>query len=270
LGEGKHAIRPTVTTDLAEARDRWAEWTGGGELGDDVYVLGTPFTDSVVLPRAALLELMDKLDRLRRGESLPDREPARTPEEPAPEHRPAGPGDEEEGIRAVLSELEASAVELDALAPAEQTGGPDAATASAKRRVLLVSLDAAGVLADDEETRRRLEAWNLPTLLQYHLAATWLLHYYDSDERRERIAGGARRPVLGGPVSIDWFRLGSPPQEGLEPFEWLTYCESVFVQHDSFPGGSGEFAVRHGGPWYRFLWRKDDGVTPALLRVEPA
>ena len=39
---------------------------------------------------------------------------------------------------------------------------------------------------------------------------------------------------------------------------------------DAEAGSEGALLVRQGGPWYRLRWRRDDGVTPALLTAEPA
>ena len=130
----------------------------------------------------------------------------------------------------------------------EATSLGDAPNATAERSALLTALDAAGILTDEEEVRRRLEVANLPLLLEYHLAATWLLHYPPSPERRARIPGARPGPVVGAPVSIDWFRLGVVPREGLTPFDWLAYCESVFADRDELHGDEGEYLVHHGGP----------------------
>jgi hypothetical protein len=234
--QGLFAARPDPLEDHERSAATWRRLSGR-EPGDDAYVVGTTFSDhSVLVPRAALLEMLDALGRLRAGED--DGTP--------------GAGE--------LDELERRAVELE--------GVTDPAAASAKRRFLLLALDQAGVLGDappgglDER----------PVLAGYRDAAAELRRYLASDERRSLVAGAPPSGVLGAPVSLDWFRHPSPRPNPLErPFHWLAAGEAALraAQLDE-RSGVGEVFVRRGADWWVFDWRRDDGVTPALVRAHPA
>ena len=84
----------------------------------------------------------------------------------------------------------------------------------AERRSLLTALDANGFFdgAGREPDARRLDERGLAVLAAYRRGALELLAYLDSPERRERLPGGAAGPVLGAPVSVDWFRHAVAPQ----------------------------------------------------------
>jgi hypothetical protein len=179
---------------------------------------------------------------------------------------PAGAGDPGEGDRAFLEELEAKAREVDRLASGERSD-ETVAEEHAKRRALLMALDAAGLLTEErwEDRRRWLDRWGLHDLLAYHDAAIALHTYLRSEERREHVPEVVAEGVLGATVSVDWFRLGSPAPEGRTPYAWLGECERLFRAATLPPGAEGVFLTHEGGPWLRLRWRKDDGVTAALV-----
>jgi hypothetical protein len=270
---GEDAIREPIVAmrvspdDVGEAVERWRSATGT-EPGEDIYLVGNGFAPNLAVPRTVLIELLERLGQLQldHGGSPPGPDAASLFSED-----PEGAPDPGPGARTYLEELEHRAEALDAIAgsaPSSERG----AESHAQRRVLLASLDASGLLSDEmfEDKRLWLETWGLGNLLAYLESARQLIAYMRSAERRERLPEAEPQPVLGAPISVDWFRLGSAAHEGLSPFEWLAYCEYVFRDKQLARGSEGEFRIRAGGPWYRFVWRKDDGVTPALVSVTRA
>lgn len=252
--------RPRPGIEYADARAIWRRHAGS-DPGEDVYVVATTFSPAVVVPRDVLLELLDRLTELRGGARPADAPPAASAEPLLAD-----------GERAYFEELEQSARELDALAAGPRTEDT-VAEEHAKRRSLLTALGANGFFDKSARhaNRRRLEDGGLHTLAAYQRAAMDLLAYLDSAERREWLPGAAPAPsVLGAPVSVDWFRRPVTPQQGLSPYGWLAWAEAQFAAATLQPGSEGSFLVRQGGPWYRLRWRKDDAVTPALVRAEPA
>lgn len=233
--QGLFAARPDPLENHEAAAAAWRRLSGR-EPGDDAYVVGTTFSDrSVLVPRAALLELLDALERLRSGEDggVPHGE---------------------------LDELERRAAELD--------GAADPAAESAKRRFLLLALDQAGVLGE----RPPAGVGERPLVAGYRDAAAELRRYLASEERRSLVAEPPPPGVLGAWVSLDWFRHPSPRPNPLErPFHWLASGEAALraAQLDE-RSGAGEVFVRRGLDWWIFDWRRDDGVTPTLVRARPA
>jgi hypothetical protein len=239
--QGLYATRPDPYEDHAAAAATWRRLSGR-DPGDDAYTVGTTFSGpGLLVPRDALLEMLDALERARTGDSPP-------------------PGPEE------LDELERRAAELDA-APAPRSA-EDAGTQSGTRRFLLLALDHAGVLG--EQPPDGLD--ERPALAGYRDAAAELRRYLASEERRSLVAGAPPSGVLGAAVSLDWFRHPSPRPNPLErPFHWLAAGEAALraAQLDG-RSGAGEVFVRRGSDWWIFDWRRDDGVTPALVRAHAA
>jgi len=157
-----------------------------------------------------------------------------------------------------FAELEHRASELDRLAARERTVD-HAAEESAKRRFLLLDLQAAGVLDAAVEIPPEF-----PTLGAYQRAAVLITGYLNSEERFRFNPDAEPEPVLGSPVSIDWFRFPQPGPEHLSPAEWLGFCENMLT-HAGVSGGQGEVLARVGNDWWRLGWRCDDGVHPALV-----
>lgn len=155
--------------------------------------------------------------------------------------------------------LEQQAQELDELAITASTP-EDAARVHIRRKALLSLLAENGVLEG------AAAAW-VPSerLLGYALAAGELQRYASSEARRALAATLPPAPA----VSIDWFRLHTPHPPGSDPFEWLARWEAIFVSGGPYAGPEGFTLVREDGRWYRLEWRRDDGETPVLLRVEP-
>ncbi|WP_147445407.1 hypothetical protein [Corallococcus aberystwythensis] len=164
-------------------------------------------------------------------------------------------------------DLEARVAELDALAAQAKTAD-EHATVSARRRFLLIALDSEGLLdaAQAPEVRERLERLGLPVLQGYHASAMELLRYYGSIQRRRYIPGASSRPILGGPVSLDWFRRPDHTPGTYNPFAWLGCCENIFVdtRHPE-ADGFGEIFMRVDGAMAHLAWRRDDGVTANLI-----
>jgi hypothetical protein len=236
--------------------------------GEDVFLLATTFThETLMMPGRVLLELFRKLVELRAGFQR-SRAPAPRVNPPAPE--PQAPSAAPAPRRADFVELEQRAVALDALMRKEPKTPDEAVDESVKRRLLLLDLDAAGVLTDEraEDLRMHLEAWVLPTLLGYQRAAGELLNYLRAPGRQRYIKGesGPAR-VLGARVSVDWFRLGQPTPSQFDAVNWLGFCERILLE--AAPGssgaGTGTLFTSAGRGSCSIVWRADDGQTPAVL-----
>ncbi len=271
-----YAVRPDPGDDVTEESHRWRELTGY-EPGEDSYLVGTTFTRSAILvPRKALQEMISALQALREQGSvvLPATEAGihselsnnnSSPDIELPQPTPDTQVDE-----ILLRELEERAVTLDALEQGEQTQEV-AATLSAKRRFLLLELNQAGLFdaSRAQERRSQLERLQLPNLLAYHTVAMELLSYLGSPARKQFFPDSGYESVIGASVSIDWFRLHEPTPEEYQPYDWLAFCESVLRKGDNGVAGSGAILSRIGQKWYRLCWRRDDGVTPALVSARP-
>jgi hypothetical protein len=175
------------------------------------------------------------------------------------------PADDEE---AVVRELEDRARAVDVLSKEPRTNEV-VAEEFAKRRLLLLDMAAAGLFEEPHEADRRswLERWGCTTLRGYQDAAAMLRRYLVSEERRILIPSSGPVPVVGAPVSLDWFRLGggADAPKGSPPFKWLAGCE--FMADPSAPHESafGQGYMPVGDVYYAIRWRKDDGEHIALV-----
>ena len=250
---GLYADTLPEDADVTEPLEPWRRLSHS-DVTDDPVIVGIPGEVSV-LPRAALLEILDRMQELNAHEPQKDNPATDTHEERlarAIANRPGAPGRAEE-----LERLEARARELDAMS--------DPAEAAARRRTLLIELDGADVLSGRPEVARELSDLNLPTLLGYHAAARRLLDYLVSPERGELVPDALAEPVLGARVSLDFFRCGPQvPPDGTER-RWTALGEAMLVASSPKPTVEGEFYSQWDGRWYHVRWRRDDGNTPALL-----
>jgi hypothetical protein len=265
--QGLFASRPDPGEGHAAAAAAWRRLTGD-EPGEDAYVVGTTFTEGdLLVPRDALLAILDALAAAGHGGS-PASETERSGVDAAPPATPAGTADAGGVDSATLDALERRAAELDARSVAPPESEDAAGAVSAARRFLLLELDQAGVLRDDPPPA--LDGH--PLLRTYREAAAQLRRYLDSEERAELVAEPPPAGVLGAPVSLDWFRFPSPQPNPLEkPFHWLAAGEAALRAAPLDPAaGGGSVFVRRGGAWWALEWRRDDGVTPALVSARPA
>jgi hypothetical protein len=239
-GGGLYAVELPDVLDPAVEGEVWRRLTGA-ELGDDAVMVGSSETPSFTLPRAALLEILDRMLDLRAMEaehSLLARAVA---------SRPGAPGRAEE-----LARLEERVRELEAMT--------DPAEAFARRRVVLIEMDALGVLSAGAKVDEELRAY--PVLAGYHAAARRLRAYLASGERRALLPEARPSGPLGAPVSLDWFRQDLPPT-----FERTAVGEAMLAASHPEDTLAGRFFAQWTGRWYEVVWRRDDGETPALLEL---
>lgn len=229
---------------------------GARPAGEDRVALTVGGVTSEI-ETAALRELTDQLTRQRVGA------PPWLFARPSKASRPS-PLERSSSI-----DLEEAARALDQLGDA----GDEAVTASARRRHLLVELEAAGLL-DDEfagEKRAWLHHWQLPTLTGYLEAAVQAWRYYRSPERAEATEGAATpRGLVGATVSIDWFRLHDHTPLQWTKHAWIASIEACWIAdfgagEDPPPGGS--WFSSSGGTRAEVHFRSDDGVHRSLLRT---
>ncbi len=108
-----------------------------------------------------------------------------------------------------------------------------------------------------------------PTLEGYVVAARELTAYYAGLERAEFIQPLDSPPIVGGPVSVDWFRRRVPTPDGHTPLGWLAFCEWILRTSELRPDHPGEFYSRIQGKTYHLRFRREDGLNPALTWAEP-
>ena len=202
---------------------------------------------------AALRDLTDQLTRQRVGE------PPWLFARPVKASRPS------ELERSSLVELEAAALALDLL-----VDGPEA---SARPRALLLELDAAGLLDDQQDGVKRawLRHWQLPVLSGYLEAAGHAWRYYRSRERAEATDGAATPgSLLGATISIDWFRLHDHTPLRWSKHAWIASVEACWIR--DFGAGEDQPAA---GSWFsssgatraEVHFRTDDGAHRSLVRT---
>lgn len=174
--------------------------------------------------------------------------------------------------RPFVEDLERQALALDAMAAAVTDDEEALAALFARRHTVLVQLDVAG-LFDGHATDEKLQAlrqWSCPTLVGYLCAAAELHRYYRSAERAREILDlevppHGQPPILGGPVSLDWFRRGARGPEQFHPYAWLGYFEWLLRTSKLHDGMAGCQITGIGGNRYSFSWRRDDLNNPALV-----
>jgi len=230
--------------DRAALQKGWRELSGQ-DLGDDPWVISIGFLDRrLAVPETVLLQLAEELARLRAEAPKP---PGPWLFRPDPQWHEPAPGEE-----TTLGDLESMAARAD---PSE-------------RAALLAGLERHGIFADAwwDERIGWLERWHLPTLAEYARAARDMHRYLRSDARRRHLPGAHPQPILGAPISIDWFRHPSVPK-GFESNDWLGTCERALRDAPSTEGPEGEVFTRLGSGWCRVAWRRDDGQTPAIVET---
>jgi hypothetical protein len=236
-----HGLQLTREPD-EQAVEAWRGLTGS-DPGDDVYVIrGDGLPMSLAIPRSALSELLGELGRWQAAAAGA----ARAPE--------------------TLDELEERAQEIDRL---EAEG--DHAAAAVKRRSLLADLEADGWFdpAKALATAAWMRSGDRPTLAGYRSAGLRLANYLRSDQRREFNPDAGPQPILGAPVSVDWFRLENPPPfRDDDPFRWTAFAERV-MSGANLEGGAGRMMARSDDRWYTLDWRLEDGRHPALVAARP-
>ncbi len=255
LVRGEAVIAHEVSVRRPEAGDdlrllsAWWRGIGGGELGEDAYIVEF-VNQEIAVPRATLVGLLDELERLRAAAPKP---PGPWLFRPDPQWHTPAPGEEE-----ALRPLEARAAALDRSGAGE-----------AERPALLRDLDAHGLFADSFSPQKAewLERWGLPLLAGYARATADMHLYLRSDARRRHVPSAGRQPILGAPISIEWFRRPTVPA-GFDRDDWLGWCEHALRDAPSTDGPEGEVFVHAGPLRCHVLWRRDDGRTPAIVRTE--
>jgi hypothetical protein len=199
LMELRVAVRPTPEDDdLDELKAQWRELTGE-DAGEDVYILGTGFTThEVLLPRQTLLDIIQRLKKLR----------AEFPEPPFPwlfRLKPYYPIPTE-GEKELVQKLEERAVAFKE--PQEQTGQISAGCPlDEEEEGLLPDLEAAGIFnsAYSEKKEHWLQVWQCPTLLTYHKDAMRFLKHFRNHLRPPVAEGVPPELMLGASISIGSF-----------------------------------------------------------------
>jgi hypothetical protein len=247
-----HANPLPTAADPVASLEPWRRLSRSG-VTEEPVVVGTA-DEEFVLPRAALIDILDRMEQLNAGASKQASDPPGEVLARAVANRPGAPGRAEE-----LRRLETRARQLDAMT--------DPAESAARRRTLLIELDGAGLLSGRPEVADELNELGLATLLAYHHAARALLDYLTSPERREGVPDALAEPVLGARVSLDFFRDGPRVPPGRSRHGWTALGEALLVAASPDPTVEGMFYSQWDGRWYEVRWRRDDGNTRALLAL---
>lgn len=247
---------------------RWRAWTGLPPT-DDMFALATSFIAlDVPVTRAALLRLFDELMAWQRAPR-----PVASPAAPAPAAAPEAADEADEdawledpGFK--LYQLEKRALALDER-DTQVVSAADAAAVADLRRAFLDDLLRLGLLEDvaSSPVAAAVDPCAHPTVFGYREAARAILAYQRCEARLRDLPDARPFPVVGGPVSLDWFRLGAPTPGGVDPLRFLVLGEHLLrwqVEDGALTAACGDFFYRDRDP-YRFTWRKDDGVHPALV-----
>lgn len=162
-----------------------------------------------------------------------------------------------------FQELEERASQLDTLRENAQTLDEHAAV-SAKRRFLLLDLEAAGVF----DTPPTAEVTGFPKLEAYARAGVKLRDYFANPFRAEYIPSvPAPQSIVAAPVSLDWFRFPQQTPQGFDDANWLAYCE--YTLHSvNLSSGGGELLFKINDGLCNLRWRKEDGIHPAIYRAD--
>jgi hypothetical protein len=252
-------VPDTALAVPTEAGRRWQSSTGS-VVSTNAYLV-TAGEEDLLVPRPVLVQLIARLDQLRSGTAAPV---VPTPQLP-PDDLYAAFGIESSNQPVSLDldlarYLEEQAVAVDAL----ELDAPvlSRARAAIKRRLLLESLESLGLLTGPDATARAvLDTAGAGRVLGYVAAADGLRAYLGSGARQQAVAEPRSMAVVGGPVSLDWFRLHAPTPPGIEANSWLAHWENVVA--------SGARGGRFGDPprHYVVAVRDEGGPLPALLRV---
>jgi hypothetical protein len=178
----------------------------------------------------------------------------------------------------ILRDIEALAVELDALEQAARQG-PEPykdeqldATVVAKRTRLLLELNVAGILTPSlaELARPKLVALGLTQSLRFHDAAMEMHRYFKSPGRARLVRKPAPDSVIDSDISLDWFMVPSGyVPDGVEPHVWLALCERNFGERLPDVRAGRMFLSLQGG-FHQLLFRTELGPTPRMWRALPA
>jgi hypothetical protein len=253
---------------------RWRAWTGLLPT-DDMFALATSFIAlSVPITRAALLRLFDELMAWQRAPRPVDSADAPAPADAAPADAASEEADEDDddawmetpGFK--LHQMEARALVLDER-DVQVVSAADAAAVADLRRAFLDDLLRLGLLEDvaSSPVAAAVDPCAHPTVLGYREAAREILAYQCCEARLRDLPNAQPFPVVGGPVSLGWFRLGAPTPGGVDPLRFLVLGEHLLrwqVEDGVLTAACGDFFYRDRDP-YRFTWRKDDGIHPALV-----
>jgi hypothetical protein len=265
--DGARCGRPPPSLDLAEARQGFLERAGRDAMEEGGFVL----VDGEPYPLFTLEDMSYELARVREEWTKLEKRAAdlRSHEERVASITSA-PFERES-----LAYVEESARIVDELDADPKTHEilESAATLSAKRRFLLVELQAHGLL-DDHDVEKKLallKEWKLPVAASWLRAAVEHLAYQRSPERAEFAPGHPLRPLMFSPISLDWFRKPQPipPKVVVDRLRWTAWCEKETVEHfEHFgTGGEGWWIWHSGRVTHQFYWRYDNGQTPTLYKV---
>ncbi len=270
---------PLEPADLEESPDdvhRWTQLTGHPPDLDDAYMSSARWLrHGMVIPRATLITLMEKLfeldDALADGrlEAKIDTSIPIPPPPPAPPSEPLPPWDDAEwrDLDERLGQLDG----MDPLVP-DQPVLERAKRAARLRGSLFALLDMAWerTQREHDDLPGRAAALQLPNLLAVCEASDRLLAYLHDPERRAIIKTDVPESPFVADVSVDLFRLPPAPHPpGYSRNEWLAYCEQVFVANRGpLENGAGEMFTRIDGFLVRLRYRPEAIGHLYLWRVE--
>jgi hypothetical protein len=164
--------------------------------------------------------------------------------------------------RDLVQALEARVAGFDAAVRTGELGDP---RESARRRIILAELGAAGLL-EEPLLERRIEVLaelGLGHLRSIASAARALATYYASDARARYVRHPAPASIHDAALSLDFARTAAPP-EGLDTHAWWAFCENAFLDSPASDDARGQIFVLQGPIGAELSWRWEDGSRRTL------
>lgn len=232
------AVREPDEDDLAYYGHTWTDLTGLPPEEDSVVITVTYQRAPLCIPRRVLLTIVEEIER-RRAAFVP----------PPPRH-PLEPLDAETWNMVYGEEdwsFEAVRPWLDRLSDAG-----------------LLDPNASDQLIDT------LEQAGLLNLIDLVGAVKQLAAYYRSPQRAAVVQPLDDPPIVGGPVSFQWFfERELVPKRFSHPWEWLAFAEYVLSTSTVHRGGGEELFAKVDGIGVHLWFRWEVERAPSLTHAVP-
>jgi hypothetical protein len=119
------------------------------------------------------------------------------------------------------------------------------------------ALEAYGLLSTEHRDNKRqyLAEWGLP--VDVYDAALEAQAYLDSPERRDQMPWAEPVSLKESAVSVDLFRAGLFPPEGVSRFAWAAVAEHLLEDDEDIDDGDeGSVMLHDAGGWLVLLWKR--------------
>lgn len=130
---------------------------------------------------------------------------------------------------------------------------------SARRRIILAELRAAGVLDEPllDLKIEILDELGAPTVASMASAARMLARYFASPERARWVRMPPPASIHSSALSLDWARSITTSPPGFQLFEWWATLERTFLKHPTSAGARGVLYMAQGNLFTEIFWRSE-------------